>query len=124
MNTKLFVIAGAVALSFSQYAFAEDEGTGAVELSDKLISVSGIGYHKTFPCHGRKLEVSGSGHVITTTGECSYVEVTGADNTVDVAIAPKGTLEVAGSSHTVRWKALAQPKQDISGSGHKITRVK
>lgn len=124
MITKLFALAGVVALSFAPNAFAQPAGVGAIEVSDKIISVSGFGYHRTFPCNGRKLEVAGTGHVITTTGECSYVEVSGADNTVDVSIIPKGNLEVSGSGHTVRWKGLAETRQDISGADHKITRVK
>jgi len=124
MNTKLFALASAVTLFAAPYAYADEAGVGAIEVSDKIISVSGIGYHKSFPCNGRKLEVSGSGHVISTTGECAFVEVSGADNTVDVAIVRKGTLEVAGSNHTVRLKASGETKQDISGTGHKITRVK
>lgn len=124
MKLELFVLAGVAALSFATDAFAQPAGVGAIEVSEKVISVSGFGYHRTFPCNGRKLEVAGTGHVITTTGECAHVDVSGAENTVDVAIAPKGTLEVSGSNHTVRWKGLAETKQDISGAEHKITRVK
>lgn len=124
MNPKICVLASAIALFSASSAYAEPAGVGAIELNDKIISVSGIGQHRSFPCNGRKLEVSGSGHVISTTGECSYVEVTGADSIVDATIAPKGTLEVAGSNHKVRWKSAGEIKQDISGSEHKITRVK
>lgn len=124
MSIKLFALASVVVLSFAPSAFAQKAGVGAIEVSDKIISVSGIGYHRTFPCNGRKLEVAGSAHVISTTGECSYVDVSGADNTIDVSIAPKGTLEVAGSNHTVRWKGSVETKQDISGVDHKITRGK
>ncbi len=124
MKTKLFALASVVALSVTSQVVAKQAGTGAIEVGDKVISVSGQGHQRTFPCNGRRLEVLGSGHVITTTGQCSYVEVSGADNTVDVAIAPKGTLEVSGSNHTVRWKATAETKQDVSGVDHKITRVK
>ncbi len=124
MNVQLFALASFVALAFAPNAYAQPAGVGAIEVNDKIISVSGSGYHRTFPCNGRKLEVMGTGHVIRTTGECTYVDVSGAENTVEVAIAPKGTLEVAGSNHTIRWKASAETKQDISGADHKITRVK
>ena len=124
MSKKLLALAGAATLSLASCAYAEEAGVGAIEVSDKIISVSGIGYHRSFPCNGRKLEVTGSAHVISTTGECSSVEVTGADNAVDVAIVRKGTLEVAGSNHVIRWKGPGENKQDVSGTGHKITRVK
>ena len=124
MNVKFLGLAIVVAQSFASHAYAEQAEVGAIEDNDKIISVSGSGYHRTFPCNGRKLEVTGSGHVISTTGECSLVEVSGADNTVEVAIVPKGVLEVSGASNTVRWKSSGKIKQDISGSDHKITRVK
>jgi hypothetical protein len=124
MNTRICVLSSAIALLFASSAYAEQIGVGAIEVSDKIISVSGSGHHRTFPCNGRKLEVTGVGHVISTTGECSYVEVAGADSAVDVTIAPKGTLEVAGANHKIRWKAAGEIKQDISGVDHKIVRVK
>ena len=122
MNLKISLLASAIVLSLAPAAFAD--GVGSIELNDKVISVSGHGHHRTFPCNGRKLEVVGSAHVISTTGECSYVDVSGTDHVVDVTIAPKGTLEVAGSNHKVRWKAAGETKQDISGTDHKIVRVK
>jgi hypothetical protein len=124
MNTKIWVFSTAFALLLAPNAYAEQDGMGSIELNDKLINVAGIGHHKTIPCNGRRLEVAGSGHVITTTGECSFVEVTGTDISVDVGIIPKGTLVVAGSGNQVRWKAAGEIKRDISGVGHKITRVK
>jgi hypothetical protein len=124
MNSKFFGLASVVALSFATHAYAEQAEVGAIEDNDKIISVSGSGYHRTFPCNGRKLEVTGSGHVISTTGECSYVEVSGAQNTVEAAIVPKGVLEVSGTTNTVRWKSSGKIKQDISGSDHKVTRAK
>jgi hypothetical protein len=124
VNSKFFVLASVVTLSLATEAHAEKNGVGAIEENDKIISVSGAGYHRSFPCNGRKLEVTGSAHVISTTGECSNVEVSGAENTVEVAIAPKGVLEVSGSSNTVRWNSSGKIKQDISGSDHKISRVK
>lgn len=124
MNGNFIAIAGVAALLLASSAHAEKEGVGAVEVGDKVISVSGSGFHRSFPCNGRKLEVSGSAHVITTTGECSYVDVSGSGNTVDVRLTPKGTLEVAGSEHTVRWKSAGEIKQDVSGADHKISRQK
>jgi hypothetical protein len=124
MKSKLSALASIVVLSFATHAYAEQAELGAIELTDKIISVSGSGYKRTFPCNGRKLEVAGSGHVISTTGECSYVDVSGAENTVEVTIPPKGTLEVSGTTNTVRWKSSGQIKQNISGSDHKIVRVK
>jgi hypothetical protein len=124
MYRSLIALAGVAAIGLTSAAYAQRDGVGAVEVSDKVISVSGIGFHRTFPCNGRKLEVSGSAHVITTTGECASVEVSGSDNTVDASLIPNGTLEVAGSQHTVHWKSSGKIKQDVSGTDHKISRTK
>lgn len=114
----------AVAATSPLPVHAQSGAVGAVEINDKLISVSGNGQQRSFPCNGRKLEVMGSDHVITTTGECSHVDVSGALNTVNTAIKAGGTLEVAGSNHKVNWKANGEVKQEITGYDHKIVRVK
>jgi hypothetical protein len=124
MKIRLFALASVAALSFASNAYAKQDEAGSLELTDKIISVGGSGYHRSFPCNGRKLEVAGTGHVITTTGECSHVDVSGAGNTVAVAVAPKGSLEVSGANQTIQWKSSGEIKQDISGTGHKITRLK
>ncbi len=111
-------------LSFTTCFGAAQAESGSVEVNDKTISVSGSGYKRTFPCNGRQLEVAGSGHVISTTGECSSVDVSGAENTVDVVISPQGTLAVSGTSNTERWKSSGKIKQDVSGADHKVARVK
>ena len=118
----LACVAAAAALPLSVHA--QTRAVGSIEVNDKVISVSGNGHQRTFPCNGRKLEVAGSDHVITTTGECSHVDVSGADNTVNTAIQSKGTLEVAGSNQKVNWKANGDIKQEITGYDHKIVRVK
>ncbi|WP_426209434.1 hypothetical protein [Massilia sp. TWP1-3-3] len=46
MKLELFVLAGVAALSFATDAFAQPAGVGAIEVSDKVISVSGFGYHR------------------------------------------------------------------------------
>ncbi|MDR7299326.1 MULTISPECIES: DUF3060 domain-containing protein [Roseateles] len=102
---------------------AQPKGVGAIEVNDKVISISGNGHQRTFPCNGRKLEVMGSDHVVTTTGECSHVDVSGANNTVNTAIQAKGVLEVAGANQKVNWKAAGEIRQEISGSDHRIVRV-
>ncbi len=124
MFTKICTVVGGISLyMFSASSFAQSSGVGAIEMDDEVISISGSGHHRSFPCNGRKLEILGSEHVISMSGECSHVDVSGAMNTVDVTIAPKGILQVMGSGHTIRWKATSEIKQDISGAGHKITRV-
>ena len=66
----------------------------------------------------------GSDHVISTSGVCASVEVTGGNNTVSAEIAPKGKLEVGGADHKITWKSSGEPTQDISGGQHNINRQK
>jgi hypothetical protein len=121
---RLPLVCGIVMVALSLSSHAQPRSVGAVEVNDKFISVSGNGHQRSFPCNGRKLEVMGSDHVITTTGECSQVDISGADNTVNTAIRAGGTLEVAGSNQKVNWKANGDIKQEITGYDHKIVRVK
>ena len=105
-------------------AAAQTTGLGSVEVNDAEIEVTGIGQHRAFACERRKLIVSGSDHVITTTGECRSVEVSGIHNVVEVALGAKSQLEVSGSGNTLRWRAPDNPSQSISGIDHKIQRLK
>lgn len=110
-------------LALANLAVAQTEGVGAIELDAKQIEVSGTGHQRSFPCNGRKVVVEGSNHVITLTGECASLEVSGAHNSVTVNLAPQSTLDVSGASHTVVWSSKGEPKQDVSGAGHKISRA-
>ncbi len=124
MNRKLIALASALAFSLASNAVAGQAAVGEVEMSDKLINISGQGHQRTVECNGRRLEVQGTGHVVTATGQCSSVEVSGAGNTVDVTLVPKGRLMVEGSSNTVRWKATGDIKRSVSGVDNRVTRVK
>ncbi len=120
--TRLTLIS--LALCCIGTAQAQPEAVGEVELTDTLVSISGNGHQRTIACDGRKLEVVGSDHVVTATGVCGAVEVVGANNNVSVEVKPKGKLEIAGTDHTVRWKSEGKISQSVTGTGHKVTRVK
>ena len=124
MSKKFIALASALTLSFASNVVAGQAAIGEVEMSDKLINISGQGHQRTVECNGRRLEVQGTGHVVTATGQCSSVEVAGAGNTVEVTIVPKGTLLVEGSSNTVRWKATGEIKRSVSGVDNRVTRLK
>ena len=103
---------------------AQEDAVGEVEINDKLISITGNGHQRTVACEGRKLEVMGSDHVVNVTGVCGAVEIVGVNNTVSVAVQPKGRLEIAGTDHTVRWKSAGRIAQSVTGTGHTITQTK
>lgn len=125
MPLERLPLLSAIALStLPLLAQAESRAVGGIEVNDKLISVSGNGHERSFACNGRRLEVMGSDHVITTTGECAHVDISGAGNTVTTTIRSNGTLEVAGTQHKVNWTSPGDIKQELSGYDHKITRIK
>ena len=114
-------LAGVVAVSGLAHAA---EGVGPVVADAKQILVSGNGHKRDFPCNGRHLVVEGSDHVVTTTGTCASAEIGGANNTVNVEVAPKGKLVVGGTQQKVQWRSSGEPEQDLSGIDNKVQRVK
>lgn len=122
---KLFSLLAIAAIAVPLASSADaSEGFGAIVTDAKKIVVNGNAHKRSFPCNGRSLLVEGSDHVITTTGICSSVEVSGANNSVTAEVAPKGRLAVAGTLHKVNWKSSGEPDQDLSGIDNKVTRLK
>jgi hypothetical protein len=117
-------LAASVVLMVMSGAYAQEDAVGEVEVSDTLISISGSGHQRTFACEGRKLEVVGTGHVVTTTGVCGEVEILGVGNVVNTEVKPNGRLSITGADHTVRWKSEGKIAQSVTGTGHRVTRVK
>ena len=112
-----------LALSVATGAVAQDKGIGQISVQKDTIEVTGNGHQRTFPCNGRKVLISGSQHVLTFTGVCSSVEITGAENKVAVHVAPSGILSVSGISQQVNWQSTGEPRQEVTGAEHKIARI-
>ena len=62
-------------------------------------------------------------YVITLTGTCASLDVSGAANTVTVTLAPGAPLTVAGSGQKVHWRSSGEPRQDFSGVDNDIRRL-
>lgn len=112
-----------LALCASAAAIAQDKGIGAIAVQKDMIEVTGNGHHRTFPCNGRKVLIGGSEHVLTFTGVCSSVELSGVNNKLTVQVAPTGSLTVAGADHQVHWQSTGEPSQEFSGANNKIVKV-
>lgn len=104
-------------------AQAQPTGVGVIEVTRQLIDVSGNGHRRTFPCEGRHVVIAGSDHVITLTGVCASLDVSGANNAVTATLAPGAALTVAGSEHRVNWRSSGDPRQDFSGVENTIRRL-
>lgn len=70
------------------------------------------------------MTVAGADHVITLTGTCASLDVSGNNNTVSATLAPGAPLVVAGSEHRVRWRSTGEPRTDISGDAQDVARVR
>ncbi len=99
-------------------------GIGPIELNDSVIDISGADYHKTYPCNNRDVMIAGSKHVITLTGTCRSLDISGAENMVTLTLAPGAKMTVSGSRQVVKWRSTRQPISDISGIEHQIDQVK
>ncbi|MET4683735.1 DUF3060 domain-containing protein [Brevundimonas faecalis] len=97
---------------------------GSIDMSSSLIEVSGVGHQRTIPCEGRAVDVAGSGHVLTFTGTCAGLTLSGTDNQVTINLAPNAPLTVDGSEQVVRWRSSSPPRQSVSGVGNRVSRLR
>lgn len=88
--------------------------------------VTGQGRTEAHVCAANEdVEISGQGHVLTLTGPCRNVMVSGQgiEVTTDVA----GSIVVSGMSNKVLWKAALtgkKPKLQVSGMGNSAAQLK
>jgi hypothetical protein len=88
----------------------EEDGDG------DTFRLQGLGGKKTHACTaGQDVEVEGTSHDLTLTGECGTVEVEGTSNRVEVEAAKK--IKVEGASNSVLWQ------RGVGGKDPKITRA-
>jgi hypothetical protein len=118
------IIGTAGLLILTVTAGASAQGVGPIETNNTIIDIAGMGYVKTYPCNGRDVVIAGSKHVITLTGVCKSLDISGVQNSVILTVAPNAKVAVAGSRHIVKWRSTAEPMFDISGVDNKVERVK
>lgn len=104
-------------------AVADEDSVGAVASGKDKVQVSGNGHRRSFPCDGRRAVIEGTDNVITFSGVCSALEVSGSGNSVTIQLAPKAPLTVEGVNNSVRWKSTAEPKKNISGVNNRVVKV-
>lgn len=97
--------------------------TGAV---DGKWVVDGQGRTESHVCAANEdVEISGQGHVLTLSGPCRTIQVSGQgiEVTTDVA----GSIKVSGMSNKVLWKAALtgkKPKVSVSGMENSAAQLK
>lgn len=105
-------------------AVADDEDSvGAISSGKDKIQISGNGHQRSFPCDGRRAVIEGTDNVITFTGVCSALDVSGTGNSVTIQLAPKAPLSVEGVNNSVRWQSTAEPRKNVSGVNNRIVKA-
>ncbi|NHZ32561.1 DUF3060 domain-containing protein [Massilia rubra] len=121
-STLCFAVIAAVGAC--NVALASDDDTSGTTSSDKdKIEVSGNGHQRSFACEGRRAVIEGTDNVITFTGVCSGLELSGTGNSVTIQLAPKAPLSVEGVNNSVRWQSSAEPRKNISGVNNRVVKV-
>ncbi|RSZ55897.1 DUF3060 domain-containing protein [Massilia atriviolacea] len=104
-------------------AFADDDATGTTSAGKDKIEISGNDHKRSFQCDGRRAIIEGNDNVITFTGVCSSLNISGTGNSVTIELAPKAPLSVEGVDNSVRWQSTAEPKKNISGVNNRVMKI-
>lgn len=86
---------------------------------------SGAGQRTALDCDGGSLRIEGASNEVSISGGCTALEVEGASNTIQVDMAPGGTITLVGASNRVRWTAPkdARVKVQATGAGNRVLRA-
>lgn len=104
-----------VALSFlvPLAAFADEKS---------LYEIDGMNRSETHVCQpNEEVLVTGQGHVLSLTGDCRKVQVSGQGHTITVEVL--GALELSGIRNTVTWGAALRgrkPTLRVTGIGNSV----
>ncbi|NHZ43999.1 DUF3060 domain-containing protein [Massilia aquatica] len=105
-------------------ALADEDTSGTTSSGKDKIEVSGNGHQRSFACDGRRAIIEGTDNVITFTGVCSGLEISGTGNSVTIALVPKAPLSVEGVNNSVRWQSSAEPRKNVSGVNNRIVKIR
>ena len=72
-----------------------------------VLSADGVGQYvtsrtkQTVQCDGRPIDLAGNRNVMTLTGPCRFVRVSGAHNDIFIDVIPAGRIEITGDHNDV-----------------------
>ena len=73
---------------------------------------------QTVPCDERPVDISSDRNVMTLTGSCRFVPVSGAHNDIFIDVTPGGTIEITGDHNDVSWWRIGPgPRPLLQDSG-------
>lgn len=100
-------------ISFVPLALAA--GLAAAGPARQPIEISGVEHQRSIDCEGRDVVVDGVDHVLTFTGGCASLTLSGSGSKITIDLKPGATVEVNGTDQTVLWRSPRPPRVSISG---------
>jgi hypothetical protein len=61
---------------------------------------------QTVSCDERPVDIASDRNVMTLTGSCRFVRVSGAHNDIFIDVIPGGTIEITGDHNDVSWRRI------------------
>lgn len=95
---------------------------GTASAAKDAIRITGVEQERSIPCEGRDVFVEGVDHVLTFTGACASLTLTGTDSTIVIGLKPGASVSVAGTGQTVRWRSDREPRVKVSGVDNSVVR--
>lgn len=130
-NIKIDGSGGGVDLNLGDAAddvdIAVKDAAGDVTVAKKgTLEINGSSKKLTAKCEPKTtVKINGSAHVITLTGECARIELSGSSNTVTAEAV--GFIEVSGANNSIVYKSGlkkdVKPKIKTSGVGNKVSKL-
>ncbi|MDR6627623.1 DUF3060 domain-containing protein [Caulobacter segnis] len=105
-------------ISFAVLALSA--GLAAAPPANSPIEISGVGHKRSIACEGRDVTVDGVDHVLTFTGACASLTLSGSGSKVVIDLKPGAMVEVNGTDQTVQWRSSRPPRVNISGVDNNV----
>lgn len=87
------------------------------------IEISGVEHQRSIECDGRDVAVNGVDHVLTFTGACASLSVSGSGNKIVIDLKPGAVVDVNGTDQSVRWRSPKPPKVSITGIDNSVSKA-
>lgn len=95
---------------------------GTASAAGDAIHISGVDQKRSLPCEGRDVVVEGVDNILTFTGVCASLTVSGTDNTIVIGLKPGASVKVEGTGQTVRWRSEREPRVRVTGVDNSVVR--
>ncbi|KQM57845.1 MULTISPECIES: DUF3060 domain-containing protein [unclassified Sphingomonas] len=108
MVVRFALLVSALVLPATLPAQVHQEGAGATQELD---------------CDGGPATVRGAGNTMRIIGRCSALVIEGAGNRVEIDLAPRGSVRIAGASNTVLYRTPdgSKARVSVAGAGNRVS---